>query len=73
MDPFVQAAIILAVLAVASAMIGYIVVAKILRPKGMSKKIGIIVGKAITMLFFIIASGIYLYLSYDEIIAGLQQ
>ncbi|MBV2128344.1 hypothetical protein [Arsukibacterium indicum] len=56
MDPFVQAAIILAVLAVASAMIGYIVV-----------------GKAITMLFFIIASGIYLYLSYDEIIAGLQQ
>jgi uncharacterized membrane protein len=62
---FSQTGLILAVFALIAAVLNYLLVAKILIPKGMAKRTGIIIGKAGTMLLFMLASFIFLYFRYS--------
>lgn len=58
-------ALVLVAFVLISSIVNYLVVAKVLIPKGMSKTKGIIIGKAGTMLLFMLASFIYLYFRYS--------
>lgn len=62
---FTQTGLVLAAFALISAVLSYLVVAKVLISKGMAKTKGIIIGKAGTMLLFMLASFIYLYFRYS--------
>ncbi|HAW93248.1 MULTISPECIES: hypothetical protein [unclassified Arsukibacterium] len=62
---FTQTGLVLAAFALISAVLSYLFVAKILIPKGMAKTKAIIIGKAGTMLLFMLASFFYLYFRYS--------